>query len=267
MIFPTLSTSLLGFATLAIAAPHLHSRFESGVAVRSSSDPVEQGIFPRARGNNNNIVQDITITELSTTDFSLPSDQRSQDVELVKLVQEKIIVIDNSRQFRDNVRKNTFRNKNKNVNTVVIVVTEVIDQRDSNNFNTRYLTRQLQSNSNVEEQVIVVISESQVMTVGGSNSNKNSRPTRVGTASSSQSTGDVQQFATYNADAPAQIVQGSSNSQSILPSGVGAPSWSNAQFSEDPAVILEENASQDAFVTFAGEDQSQQAIVVTVVSS
>jgi len=155
-------------------------------------------------------------------------------------------------------------------NTVVIVVTTVIDQRDSSNFNTRYVTRQLQSNSQIEEQVLIVISESQTMTVGGSNSNSNgrqSKATRAGTASSSQSTGNVQQFAIYNPSSPAQVVQGNSSSQSLLPSGLSAPSWSNAQFSQDPAVILEENASQDAFVSFAGEDSSQEAIVVTVDDS
>jgi len=110
-------------------APHLHSRFEAGVseiAVRSFSDPVEGGIFLRARRNNNNNVQEITITELSTTDVSIQNGQRSQDIQLVQLVQEKIVVIDNSRQFRDNVRKNTFRNKNKNVVCTILKLKDVV---------------------------------------------------------------------------------------------------------------------------------------------
>jgi hypothetical protein len=68
-------------------------------------------------------VQDITITQLTDTVIKSSSEsnsnkgnsQQTTDIELVKEIQKRIIVVDNSRQLRDNVRKNTFKNKNQNV--------------------------------------------------------------------------------------------------------------------------------------------------------
>lgn len=262
MLFPTLSTSLLGFATLAIAAPHLHSRFEKEIAVREEGSVVARGIqwTPRSlypRKNSNKVVQDITITEFSESESN--SNSRNSDVELVQILQKEIIVIDNSQEFRDNVRRNTFKNKNSNVNTVLIIVTEVIDERDSNNKNTRYLTRQIQSNSEVEEQVLIVISESNQFTVG-SNS-KNSSPTGI-SENAASSTGSVQQFGTYDPSAPA--VFGGDNSASILPQGASPPSWSNAKVSQDPAEILLENPSQGLFVEFVNEESNSNDVAIVL---
>jgi len=151
----------------------------------------------------------------------------------------------------------------------VIVVTQVIDQRDSTNVNTRYLTRQLQSNQNIQEQAFVVINEVQTMTIGNSQASDQNPPV----------SGQVQQYATYDSTAPAQLVLNStqqavaSNStggaifgQQILPAGATAPTWSNAQLSVDPAVILEANPKQAAFVSFV-EDEETQSETTIITSS
>lgn len=270
MIFPTLPTSLLGFAALTIAAPHLHSRFENEAAVREA-EIVARGLqwtprelYPRKGNNdNNNVVTDITITE--EVDTVVSSSSRNSDIELVQILQEEVIVVDNSKQFRDNVRKNTFKNKNENVNTVVIIVTEVIDSRDPSNKKTRYLTRQVESNKDIQEQVLIVISESNQYTVTSDDSKKLG-PTATG-SSSAASTGSAQQFGTYDPNAAA-VVSGD-NSASLLPEGASAPKWSNAQDSADPAEILLETPSDAVFVEFVDEDSSSTdvAIVVDVSSS
>lgn len=58
-------------------------------------------------------VEEITITQLQTEVLS--SSQLSSEVELVQLVQEKIIVIDQTKQNKDNIRKNHFSNVYKSV--------------------------------------------------------------------------------------------------------------------------------------------------------
>jgi esterase/lipase superfamily enzyme len=59
-------------------------------------------------------VEEITITQ--TQDQILSGSQYSSDVELVQLIQEKIIVIDQTKQNKDNIRRNHFKNV---YNTVV----------------------------------------------------------------------------------------------------------------------------------------------------
>jgi hypothetical protein len=59
-------------------------------------------------------VEEITITQLQ--DQILSGSQLSSEVELVQLVQEKIIIIDQTKQNKDNIRKNHFANV---YNTVV----------------------------------------------------------------------------------------------------------------------------------------------------
>ena len=66
------------------------------------------------------MLQDITITQFSNT--VIDDNQRGRDVQLVQLIQERIIVVDNSRQLRDNIRRNTFRNRRNNNNDNVNVV-------------------------------------------------------------------------------------------------------------------------------------------------
>jgi hypothetical protein len=117
------------------------------------------------------------------------------------------------------------------------------------------------------EQAIIVVSESQIMTIGGSNSNSKSKANPTGVSEArAQSTGSVQKFATYDPSAPAQVFNGTN--QQILPAGIAAPSWSNAQSSVDPAIILEVNPSQAAFVEFQQEDKSQEnSAAIVIVSS
>lgn len=265
MIFPTTSlTTLLGFASVAIAAPHLHSRYERSLAVRQSGD-VAQGIHwtPKRQSRNNNrngnfdVVQDITITQFSNT--VIQDQQRNSDVQLVQLIQERIIVVDNTRQLRDNVRRNTFKNRrnnnNDNVNVVIVVVQEVIDQRIDGNENKRYLARKLQSNRNAQEQILIVISESNQYTIS-----RDDQATRVQELLA-ESTGNAEQkYADYDPNAELSKVENNSNDfieEILLPAGASAPRWSNAEESADPSIILDPNTDALVFVVFGNEQDSR----------
>ncbi|KAH8602474.1 hypothetical protein B0O99DRAFT_606645 [Bisporella sp. PMI_857] len=262
MLFPTLSLSLLGFASLSVAAPHLHSRFENNaaVAVRQPGSLAERGITwkrddrGRGRGGDRNddfdVIQDITVTQFQNIVIS--DEERNRDVQLVQLIQERLIVVDNSREFRDNVRRNTFRNRrddnNNEVNTVIIVVTEIVDNRDGRNER-RYVNRRLQSNENAQNQVFVVIRESE-----SDPFTSDEQPSRVQELLAQSSATPQQQFGFYDPNAQAKFDNDSLNVEELLPSGASAPRWSNAFETADPAIILDSNPDTAVFVQFLDEN-------------
>jgi len=141
-------------------------------------------------------------------------------------------------------------------NTVILIVQQVNDNRGGNS-NGRYFTRQIQSNSNIQEQVVVVIQEQNVINVGGSNGISNSLfPTGVSEAQA-QSTGAVgaeqasANIGTYQPDL--SQFQGFNANIDLLPSGLSQfPSFNFGQQDIDPAVIILEN--QQMFVGFASQN-------------
>lgn len=143
----------------------------------------------------------------------------------------------------------------------------MVDQRNNNNNNgnqnKRYITRQIESNSNKEEKAYVVISESNQFTVGPEDLAVIAGATGVAPAPPAP-TGDVQKFATFDPAANASF-QGD-NSRELLPSGAAPPKWNNAKESVDPAEILLRNPPNDVFVAFENEDYQNQgdAIVVAI---
>jgi hypothetical protein len=124
-------------------------------------------------------------------------------------------------------------------------VTAVVDSRDSNNVNTRYLSRQIQSGVQSEEEVMVVIQESQQLTVGSSAVSAGVPPPQASGAAVVNPN-----VATVDPNAQPSI----SNATQILPSGVPQPSF-GMQVVEDPAIIIE--ANQQVFVQFVNQQQQQ----------
>ncbi|KAG0652089.1 hypothetical protein D0Z07_1386 [Hyphodiscus hymeniophilus] len=242
MLFTTLTT--LGLATLAASAPQFQSRYERDLETRDLAHAVERGLvwMPRSlearKKNSNNNDDIITITQLEETQLTVV--QRGQEVQLTEIVEDKLVIIDQTKKNKDNIRKNHYKNRNSNVNTVVIVVTTIIDERDQSNVRTRYMTHQVQSNEEIIEQQIVIVSEAVAMTIGGSGS--------TGTAvqpASPTGTGSIAPvIMTYDPSAAPSV----SNCTMILPAGVSAPSFDNTQVDQDPAIIIEEN--QAVFVEF-----------------
>jgi hypothetical protein len=91
----------------------MHSRFEKGSVARGL-EISQRGVTYAPRGLQRRSTEEITITQ--TQDTILAGSQLSSEVELVQLVQEKIIIIDQTKRNKDNIRKNHFANV---YNTVV----------------------------------------------------------------------------------------------------------------------------------------------------
>ena len=103
------------------------------------------------------------------------------------------------------------------------------------------MTRQVRADNNAQQDVFVIVSEIQQMTIGN-------EPSSVGTAAPSIGTNVAQpNFGTYNAgSAPS-----ASNQTQILPAGSSAPNFDNTEVDQDPAIIIEEN--QAVFVDFVSQ--------------
>jgi hypothetical protein len=121
-------------------------------------------------------------------------------------------------------------------NTVAIIVTEINDNRDSNNNKKRYISRQLQSNPSITEQAFVVIQETSSLTLS------NSIPSSVLSAVQSSSTGTnfTPQFGSFTPGGNASL-QSSSGRFNLYPEGSDFPSFGNAQVLADPALIVLQN--------------------------
>ncbi|KAI9646116.1 hypothetical protein NHQ30_005556 [Ciborinia camelliae] len=224
-----MSSLVLSLATLLIA-----SRYPS------VPETVENGarglIFtPRRMGQRANGV--ITITK--TKEEQLTEISRGREIQLTKLVQERLVIIDQTQIARDNIRKNHFRNLNSQQNTVIIIITQIIDARDNSSKNIRYMTHQVQADNQAKVTQFVMVQQAQQMTINGASPTGTS-PLPQGTGISAASSS----IATYDPNAAPSI----SNLTQILPINAAAPSLAGVRQFQDPALIIEEN--QKAFVDF-----------------
>jgi len=236
MLYPTtLVASVLTLVVCIVAAPHAQPLPVPETAEYAARGLIyaPQSLSKRKNNNNNKLV--ITTTE----ETQLTEIQQGSEIQLTEIVEKQLVVIDKTNEARDNVRKNHFKNVNSDKNLVLIVVVEIVDERDSSNKNTRYATHQVRTdNSNNEELIFAVISQAVQMTANS--------PTGTSTATLGQSTGSsssAPSFGIYNATAAPTL----SNSTQLLPAGAEAP-FNNLQQFDDPAIIIE--ADQEAFVQF-----------------
>jgi len=230
MLFNTIAATVLGLATFASAAPR--ARPDTGIAERGlvwSPRSLKGAVDKRGRGHKNEEIIDTTIVVLD-------EQSRNKETELVVIVQEKIKINDGSRdenrKHKDNIRKNHYRNKNNNENTVIVVVTEIVDVRDSNNRNSRYVTRKIKADNKKNQDVTVIINEIVALTVDSNDSNQYSS-TIGNSASASVSAGAAIQ--TVDSSAPYLA----SNQSVLIPSGVPPPAFVEVDL--DPARILEKD--------------------------
>jgi len=234
MLFISLSATLLGLAIVASAAPH--PQVVPEVVERDTSSMAERGLVwvPRAlqeRKNNQN--SDITITDTEIT--QLTEIQQGSETQLTVAVEKQVVIKQQTKSAKDNVRKNHFAAINTQVNTVVVVVTEVIDQRDSNNVNTRYMTHQVRANNlNAVEEIQIMVTEAQAITIG-TQQVAQATGTNAQLQASAASANAVAAMATADPNAPFAA----SNATMLMPFGASAPTMDNV--SNDPANIVEED--------------------------
>lgn len=63
--------------------------------------------------------------------------------EFAALVQSQLALITVVETIKNNIRVNHFKSRWNTVNTVIVTVTNVVDARDPNNVNNRYMVNQL----------------------------------------------------------------------------------------------------------------------------
>jgi hypothetical protein len=105
MRFAQISNVLLGLAAFASALPNPNER-RMVWTPRSLEQKDESG-------SNHNSKDTITI--IDTTVVELTEASRNSEIELTVLVQEKIKIEEQKKTAKDNVRKNHYRNKNRDV--------------------------------------------------------------------------------------------------------------------------------------------------------
>jgi hypothetical protein len=136
-----------------------------------------------------------------------------------------------------------------------VVVTEVVDNRNSGNSNNRYLVRQLQSNPSIQEQVFVQIVEQASMTIS------NDVPSSVFAAAQASGTGFASpNFGSYT---PGGNISLQSQGLNLLPQGVSVPNFANAQNFNDPALIIQPNVQ--AFVQVGNSNQFQVTEITQII--
>ncbi len=135
-------------------------------------------------------------------------------------------------------------------NTVIIVITEIIDIRNKGNQNKRYMKHQLRADNGKNQDVTVQVTEVQIITISnnnGSDRNGNGKGTQTQCLGQGNINNNV--AATAASDAVANAIQTvdpnapfSANNQTLLlPSGAPAPVGNNVEL--DPAAIVEDLAN------------------------
>jgi hypothetical protein len=160
-------------------------------------------------------------------------------------------------------------------NTIIIIVTPVIDQRNSNNKKTRYMTHKIQSNVHSRETVTVVIQESTpiIIDVNSSGGSGGSGASRVGVPPPQSTAAAQVNPNVMTVDPNSMSAINNCNGTMLLPAGVPPPNFGGMQVIQDPAIIIE--ANQQVFVDFVNQQQHQASIInindggagVTIISS
>jgi hypothetical protein len=105
------------------------------------------------------------------------------------------------------------------------------------------MSRQIESNTEIKEQVFIVIQESAQLTIG-SNIPSKTKGFAQASGTSTPASGKY---------TPGEVLS-AQQGVSIYPSGVAVPKFSNGRSSSDPAIIILED--QTAFVEIVGDSNS-----------
>ncbi|KAL5354504.1 hypothetical protein ACLOAV_000593 [Pseudogymnoascus australis] len=257
MLFNTAAAllSLAALSGLSARTPgkHLHSRHVQSLDPRAVIVAVggngnnrddrdgRDGRDGRDDRNNRNDVNNIII---STTVIQLSETQRQQEAALIVIIQDQVRRRSGRdyelREQKDRIRRNHYRNQNRNANTIIVIVTEVVDNRNDER-RSRYMSRQIRADNNQASDVTVIIADSAItLSSGDSQSNGiagTAQPTAVvdggAAAASAAALASIQ---TVDPNAP--FLQ--TNRTVLAPAGEAFPSYAAVEL--DPARIVEEGA-------------------------
>ncbi|KAK7733259.1 hypothetical protein SLS63_004788 [Diaporthe eres] len=234
MFLRNIITALVGVSVVT-AAP---------ASVDRTATPMERGLKHKTRTQQKrDIIIQQTVVEPQITVINNNLDTiaalaLTAEQEFAALVQSQLALISTVETIKNNIRVNHFKNRWTNVNTVIIAVTNVIDQRDPNNVNTRYMVNQLKAdNGAAGQEILVMVNAAEPLTIGPAPTPATLNvPGVAGVGNTSQpAAGDAPQVAQFDPNAPFGQVNGSV----LLPFGSQPPKApSDAQVFADPAAII-----------------------------
>ncbi|KAI6092379.1 hypothetical protein F4821DRAFT_134029 [Hypoxylon rubiginosum] len=256
MYFQYACAALLGLSSLVASAPtnEIAPASERGLKWRSRRSPltIEQ------------IVQETNIIIVEDNKAQLDALQALAEQEFAALVQAQIALITQLEDVKNNIRINHFKSRFSQVNTVIVTVATVVDARAADKQANRYMVNQLLAdNGKPENQVMVMVSDAQTMTIGAS---QTIDLAGVQAASAlSQPTGSP---SLVQADPAAPF--GNLNQSLILPAGAQAPAI-DLVFADPAAIILPNQnnlfvESTDTFLQDCGFYQSNGNAFANLVS-
>ncbi|KAK4192124.1 hypothetical protein QBC35DRAFT_459762 [Podospora australis] len=157
--------------------------------------PVEQETIPSAKGLKHT-------TKAQKRSLSFPQSAidvlegspisqlaRIAELQLASLLESQIALAVQLETIKNNVRINTFRTQFSQVNCVIITVTNVVDQRDPNNINNRYLLNQLRIDHGFpDKELLVMVTDAQTMTISATSATPPTSTIPTATLDFSQST-------------------------------------------------------------------------------
>ncbi|KAK3939931.1 hypothetical protein QBC46DRAFT_138648 [Diplogelasinospora grovesii] len=233
------TVALVGFSSLASAAPS---------SVGRDVMPAEKGLKHRSRLQQKRspliIQQTIVEPQVIIVEQNLGAiNQLAQiaEQELAALVQSQVALVNQLEIVKNNIRVNHFKARNTQVNTVIVTVTDVIDARDPQNINKRYLMNQLVADNGFpDKQVVVMMTQQGEMTIAATPTLDLSGILGTAAASAASIVGaatGVPKVAGFDPNAPF----GTLNQSLILPYNTSAPAAAgNAAILvvDDPANII-----------------------------
>ncbi|EFX00114.1 hypothetical protein CMQ_7116 [Grosmannia clavigera kw1407] len=269
--------ALAGLSSLATAAPATVDRRTSikrHVVGRPLKATKNNGGNSSNGNSGNTIVIEQTIIEPTVvivqenlnlvTELALIAEQ-----EFSALVQAQLALVQEIGIIKNNIRVNHFFAKFSEVNTVIIVITEVVDVRSKGGSNTRYMVnQQLANHKGSQSTVVVMMTAASPMTIGLPTASLNLSALPSGFSASvvsdaaARTTADAASAAANtaafsnttvgsskskgNSSSSGQVTSfdpsnpfGKFNQSIILPYGSKAPSLPNgAQIVSDPAAII-----------------------------
>ncbi|KAI1144011.1 hypothetical protein F5Y05DRAFT_407412 [Hypoxylon sp. FL0543] len=247
MHFRQACAALLGLSSLVASAPtdgSLAPASQRGLKWKSRRSPltIEQ------------IVQETNIIVVEDNKAQLDALQQLAEQQFAQLVQAQVALITQLEDVKNNIRLNHFKARFSQVNTVIVTVSTIVDARADKGNQKRYMVNQLLAdNGKPDNQVMVMVSDAQTMTIGASQT-----VDLAGVAAASAVSQPTAAPAIVAADPNAPF--GQQNQSLILPIGAQAPSIDLVFV--DPAAIILPNQnnlfveSTDSFLQDCGFYQS-----------
>ncbi|KAI0180352.1 hypothetical protein GGR52DRAFT_587916 [Hypoxylon sp. FL1284] len=225
MYFKNTCAALLGFSSLVASAPtveDLAPASDRGLKWRSRRAPlaIEQ------------IVQETNIVIVEDNKAQLDALQAVAELEFAQLVQDQVALATQLDDIKNNIRVNHFKTRFAQINTVIVTVATVLDVRAGQKAQKRYMVNQvLADNGRPDRQIMVMVSDAQTMTIGG---------TATATATADASAVPASQGAAATPSlvaADPRAPFGRLNESAILPIGAVAPSI-DLVFGDPAAIVL-----------------------------